>query len=65
MNNDEFKRYILERLDKIDKRLAKIEQEVATLNTHWRWVKGLLALLISITTILISLMEHIKFMFNI
>jgi len=47
MNEDEFERYVLEKLDCIDKKIADVRERLAKVEANWIFIKRLAMLLVS------------------
>ena len=48
MNNEEFQKYIMQKLDTIDDRLSKIESRMTASEQNFRWMRGIVYFLVAL-----------------
>jgi len=48
MNNDEFQRYVMRKLDNIDEQLKKIEHRLTVSEQNFRWMRGIVYFMIAL-----------------
>jgi len=58
MNNDEFQRYVMQKLDNIDEQLKKIEHRLTVSESNFRWMKGIIYFLVAVLGVMGGLNLH-------